>query len=143
MIEAAGFEERDFPNSLGELAALVPAFAATVHKSQGSEYPGVVISVLTQHYAMLLHTGVTRGKRKALTVDPFNDDLPGQSIVDPPPRGVRVFHGGCAALGTGLPQKSLLPAQDVGPLRHHPRMGMVSSREHHFIGGGMPQLAAP
>ena len=45
----------------------MPAYAATVHKSQGSEYPAVVIPVLTQHYAMLkrnlLYTGVTRGKR--------------------------------------------------------------------------------
>jgi exodeoxyribonuclease V alpha subunit len=43
------------------------AFATTIHKSQGSEYPVVVIPVLTQHYAMLqrnlLYTGVTRGKR--------------------------------------------------------------------------------
>ena len=43
------------------------AYATTIHKSQGSEYPVVVIPVLTQHYAMLqrnlLYTGVTRGKR--------------------------------------------------------------------------------
>ena len=42
---------------------LVPAYAATIHKSQGSEYPAVIIPVLTQHYAMLqrnlLYTGVT------------------------------------------------------------------------------------
>jgi exodeoxyribonuclease V alpha subunit len=51
----------------GELDMLVPAYAATIHKSQGSEYPAVIIPVLTQHYAMLqrnlLYTGVTRGKR--------------------------------------------------------------------------------
>jgi exodeoxyribonuclease V alpha subunit len=35
---------------LGELDVLVPAYAATVHKSQGSEYPAVIIPVLTQHY---------------------------------------------------------------------------------------------
>jgi len=38
----------------------------TIHKSQGSEYPAVVIPVVTQHYMMLarnlLYTGVTRGK---------------------------------------------------------------------------------
>ena len=48
----------------------MPAYAATVHKSQGSEYPAVVIPMLTQHYAMLkrnlLYTGVTRGKRLAV-----------------------------------------------------------------------------
>ena len=42
----------------------MPAYAASIHKSQGSEYPAVVISVMTQHYAMLqrnlLYTGVTR-----------------------------------------------------------------------------------
>ena len=62
----ARFEARDLLYGFGELDALVPAYAATVHKSQGSEYPAVVIPVLTQHYAMLkrnlLYTGVTRGK---------------------------------------------------------------------------------
>ena len=51
----------------GELDTLVPAFATTIHKSQGSEYPAVVIPVVTQHYTMLarnlLYTGVTRGKQ--------------------------------------------------------------------------------
>ena len=63
----ARFEGRDLVYGFGELDTLVPAYAATVHKSQGSEYPAVVIPVLTQHYAMLrrnlLYTGVTRGKR--------------------------------------------------------------------------------
>jgi hypothetical protein len=40
---------------------LVPAYAATIHKSQGSEYPAVIIPVLTQHYPMLqLHRYHTR-----------------------------------------------------------------------------------
>ena len=56
----------------GELDMLVPAYAATIHKSQGSEYPAVVIPVLTQHYAMLqrnlLYTGITRGKRLVVLV---------------------------------------------------------------------------
>lgn len=51
---------------------LVPAFATTIHKSQGSEYPAVVIPVLTQHFAMLqrnlLYTGVTRGKKLVVLV---------------------------------------------------------------------------
>ena len=63
----ARFEGRDLSYGFGELDAPVPAYAATVHKRQGSEYPAVVIPVLTQHYAMLkrnlLYTGVTRGKR--------------------------------------------------------------------------------
>jgi exodeoxyribonuclease V alpha subunit len=51
---------------------LVPAYAATIHKSQGSEYPAVIIPVLTQHYPMLqrnlLYTAVTRGKRLVVLV---------------------------------------------------------------------------
>lgn len=43
------------------------AYATTVHKAQGSEYPVVVIPLMTQHYAMLqrnlLYTAVTRGRR--------------------------------------------------------------------------------
>ncbi len=50
-----------------ELDELVLAYATTIHKSQGSEYPAVVIPLTTQHYTMLarnlLYTGVTRGKR--------------------------------------------------------------------------------
>jgi exodeoxyribonuclease V alpha subunit len=56
----------------GELDTLVPAYAATIHKSQGSEYPAVVIPMMTQHYAMLqrnlLYTGVTRGKKLVVLV---------------------------------------------------------------------------
>src|SRR5438046_3224260 len=62
----ASFDGRSVTYGFGELGMLVPAFAATIHKSQGSEYPAVVIPVMTQHYAMLqrnlLYTGVTRGK---------------------------------------------------------------------------------
>ena len=68
----ARFESRDLTYGFGELDALVPAYAVTVHKSQGSEYPAVVIPVLTQHYAMLrrnlLYTAVTRGKRLVVLV---------------------------------------------------------------------------
>ena len=66
------FEGRELVYGFGELDSLVPAYAATVHKSQGSEYPAVVIPVLTQHYAMLrrnlLYTGVTRGRRLVVLV---------------------------------------------------------------------------
>ena len=61
------FEGREVIYPFGELDTLVPAFATTIHKSQGSEYPAVVIPVTTQHYTMLarnlVYTGVTRGKR--------------------------------------------------------------------------------
>jgi hypothetical protein len=49
----ASFDGRSVTYGFGELDALVPAYAASIHKSQGSEYPAVVIPVMTQHYAML------------------------------------------------------------------------------------------
>src|SRR5262247_4177319 len=68
----ASFDGRSVKYGFGELDTLVPAYAATIHKSQGSEYAAVIIPVLTQHYAMLqrnlLSTGVTRGKRLVVLV---------------------------------------------------------------------------
>jgi exodeoxyribonuclease V alpha subunit len=68
----ASFDGRTVTYLFGELDTLVLAYAATIHKSQGSEYPAVVIPVLTQHYAMLqrnlLYTGITRGKRLVVIV---------------------------------------------------------------------------
>ncbi len=68
----ASFDGRAVIFGFGELDTLVPAYAATIHKSQGSEYPAVVIPVMTQHYTMLqrnlLYTGVTRGKRLVILV---------------------------------------------------------------------------
>jgi exodeoxyribonuclease V alpha subunit len=66
------FDGRAVSYVFGELDTLVPAYAATIHKSQGSEYPAVVIPLLTQHYAMLqrnlLYTGITRGKQLVVLV---------------------------------------------------------------------------
>jgi exodeoxyribonuclease V alpha subunit len=68
----ASFDGRTVTYGFGELDMLVPAYAATILKGQGSEYPAVIIPVLTQHYAMLqrnlLYTGVTRGKRLVVLV---------------------------------------------------------------------------
>ena len=66
------FDGRDVSYGFGELDELVLAYATTIHKSQGSEYPAVVIPLVTQHYTMLarnlLYTGVTRGKRLVVLV---------------------------------------------------------------------------
>ncbi len=69
---AVRFDDRLIEYTLDELDTLVLAYAATVHKSQGSEYAAVVIPVHTQHYVMLqrnlLYTAVTRGKRLVVLV---------------------------------------------------------------------------
>lgn len=66
------FDGREVAYPYGELDTLVPAFATTIHKSQGSEYPAVVIPVVTQHVTMLarnlLYTAVTRGKQLVVLV---------------------------------------------------------------------------
>ncbi len=69
---AVNFEGREVTYGFGDLDELVLAYATTIHKSQGSEYPAVVIPVTTQHYPMLqrnlVYTGVTRGKRLVVLV---------------------------------------------------------------------------
>ena len=66
------FDGRAVPYGFGELDELVLAYATTIHKAQGSEYPAVVIPLSTQHYPMLvrklLYTGMTRGKRLVVLV---------------------------------------------------------------------------
>ena len=66
------FDERAVMYAWEELDEIVPAYAISIHKSQGSEYPAVVIPVMTQHYVLLqrnlIYTGVTRGKRLVVLV---------------------------------------------------------------------------
>ncbi|RJP82739.1 MAG: ATP-dependent RecD-like DNA helicase [Desulfobacteraceae bacterium] len=79
------FDGRNLVYDFNDLDEIVPAYAISVHKSQGSEYPVVVIPVLVQHYMLLqrnlIYTAVTRGKklvvmvgtRKALAMGIKND----------------------------------------------------------------------
>jgi exodeoxyribonuclease V alpha subunit len=66
------FDGREIPYETGDLDSLVLAYATTIHKAQGSEYPAVILPLATQHYAMLqrnlLYTGLTRGKRLVVIV---------------------------------------------------------------------------
>jgi exodeoxyribonuclease V alpha subunit len=55
------FDGREVTYGFGELDELVLAYGTTIHKSQGSEYPAVVIPLSTQHYPMLRGTWSTRG----------------------------------------------------------------------------------
>ncbi len=66
------FDEHIVTYAFGELDEVVLCYATTIHKSQGSEYPVVVIPISTQHYMMLkrnlIYTGITRGKRLVVLV---------------------------------------------------------------------------
>ena len=68
----ANFDGREVVYEFNELDELALAYATSIHKSQGSEYPAVVIPLHTQHYVMLqrnlLYTGVTRGKKLVAVV---------------------------------------------------------------------------
>jgi exodeoxyribonuclease V alpha subunit len=82
---AVRFDDRIVKYDFGELDEVAPAYAVTIHKSQGSEFPAVVIPLATQHYMLLqrnlIYTGITRGKKlvvligqkKALGIAVHND----------------------------------------------------------------------
>ena len=82
---AISFDGREVTFDFSDLDEVVLAYAVSVHKSQGSEFPVVVIPVLTQHYILLqrnlIYTAVTRGQklvvmvgtRKALAIGVKND----------------------------------------------------------------------
>ena len=79
------FDDREVMYDYPELDEIVLAYAVSVHKSQGSEYPAVIIPILTQHYVLLqrnlIYTAVTRGRKlvvmigtkKALAIGVNND----------------------------------------------------------------------
>ena len=66
------FDGREVTYGFGELDEVALCYATTIHKSQGSEYPAVVIPVMTQHYMMLernlIYTGITRGRKLVVLV---------------------------------------------------------------------------
>jgi exodeoxyribonuclease V alpha subunit len=69
---AVRFDERLVNYDFGELDELALAYAVTIHKSQGSEFPAVVIPLATQHYMLLqrnlIYTGITRGKKPVVLI---------------------------------------------------------------------------
>jgi len=66
------FDNRRIKYDILELDELALAYAVSVHKSQGSEYPVVIIPVMTQHYILLqrnlIYTGITRGKKMVILI---------------------------------------------------------------------------
>ncbi len=65
-------EQRHVPYETGDLDELRLAYAITIHKSQGSEFPAVILPLSTQHYVMLqrnlIYTGLTRGRKRVVLV---------------------------------------------------------------------------
>jgi exodeoxyribonuclease V alpha subunit len=70
------FDGRDVAYEFSDLDEIVLAYAVSVHKSQGSEYPAVVIPILTQHYILLqrnlIYTAITRGRNLVVVVGTRN-----------------------------------------------------------------------
>src|SRR3984957_143200 len=66
------FDDRMVKYDFGELDEVASAYAVTIHKSQGSEFPAVVIPLATQHYMLLqrnlIYTGITRGKKLVVLI---------------------------------------------------------------------------
>ncbi|WP_035778829.1 SF1B family DNA helicase RecD2 [Butyrivibrio sp. MC2013] len=69
---SVSFDDRQVEYDVTELDELVHAYATTIHKAQGSEYPIVVMPVLMNHYVMLqrnlIYTGITRAKKIMLVI---------------------------------------------------------------------------
>jgi exodeoxyribonuclease V alpha subunit len=63
---------REIPYEFTDMDELLPAYAISVHKSQGNEYPCVIVPLLTQHFVLLqrnlLYTAITRGKKLVILV---------------------------------------------------------------------------
>jgi exodeoxyribonuclease V alpha subunit len=66
------FEDRTIKYAFTELDELTSAYAVTIHKSQGSEYPAVVVVVHPSHHIMLqrnlIYTAITRGRRLVVLI---------------------------------------------------------------------------
>jgi exodeoxyribonuclease V alpha subunit len=94
---------------------LVPAYAAAIHKSQGSEYPAVIIPVLTQHYPMLqrnlLYTGVTRGKRLVVLVGQKKAVAIAVRNASGRRRWSKLGENGCALASITFPLLHYFPAE--------------------------------
>ncbi len=91
------FDGREVSYALAELDEVSLAYAVSIHKSQGSEYPAVVIPLALQHYRLLernlLYTAVTRGRRLVVV------------IAEPKALGIAVRNRKAMRRGTRLAQR--------------------------------------
>lgn len=118
-------DDRDIEYPKSELDQLALAYAMTVHKSQGSQFPAVVIPMVTQHFMMLtraiLYTAVTRATRLCVVVgQPAALQMAIRNVRDEP-RLTRLLSllettGGAATAPAALPLKQVAMATvDEGP----------------------------
>ena len=66
------YNKREVEYDFADLDEIIHAYAVSIHKSQGSEYPVVILPIVTQHYILLqrnlIYTAVTRGKKLVIMV---------------------------------------------------------------------------
>lgn len=107
----ARFDDKLVEYEVSELDELVLAYATTIHKSQGSEYPIVVMPVLMSHYVMLqrnlIYTGITRAKK------------------------ICVLIGSSKALGFAIRNLSVLKRNTKLKERLNPSLGVTSAQQDH------------
>jgi exodeoxyribonuclease V alpha subunit len=100
------FEDKTVEYDSDEWDEISLAYATSIHKSQGSEYPVVVLPLHTSHYMMLyrsiLYTAVTRGKKLVIVVG-------SRKALAMAIRNVRVENR-----HTGLKERMMAPAEDLG-----------------------------
>jgi len=124
--ESGSSDGREVTYGWGELDNLVPAYACTIHKSQGSEYPAVVIPLLTQHYAMLqrnlVYTGIN--PRQAAGGAGGAEESTGDGGEEPPKPPALHQVGGVARLSSGN-------GINVGF-----SCALVCAAQHHSLTGG-------
>lgn len=105
----ADFDGRTIAYDFSDMDELVHAYATSIHKSQGSEYPAVVILMATQHFKLLqrnlLYTAITRGKRLVCV------------IGSPKAVSIAIGNNSTQARHTALAERLRLPAE---PAAHEP-----------------------
>jgi exodeoxyribonuclease V alpha subunit len=116
------FDGRAVEYALGELDELALAYAASIHKSQGSEYPVVVIPLAMQHYQLLernlLYTAVTRGRKLVVIIAETKALRMAVKRQESQRRVTRL--GERLREGSGVHERGAFPAPPEQPPSQHP-----------------------
>ena len=116
------FDGRAVEYDFGDLDELALAYAASIHKSQGSEYPVVVIPLAMQHYQLLernlLYTAVTRGRKLVVIIAETKALRMAVKRQESQRRVTRL--GERLREGSGVHERGAFPAQPEQPPSQHP-----------------------